>query len=79
VARELEEGALEEWTCGRGGPGTSDGDGWPARSVVPRQRAWHVVVPAGHELTPTAGLFLNHLVTTGGAGAGDRFRLVDAA
>jgi DNA-binding transcriptional LysR family regulator len=45
VARELEEGALEEWRC----------------PTIPRQRAWHVVARAGEELPPTAQLFVDHL------------------
>ena len=46
VARELDEGTLEEWRC----PG------------IPRQRAWHVVARANEHLPATAGLFLTHLV-----------------
>jgi LysR family transcriptional regulator, low CO2-responsive transcriptional regulator len=45
VARELEEGTLEEWRCGG----------------LPRQRAWHVVARAEEPLPATAGLFLAHL------------------
>ena len=45
VARELEEGALEEWYCAN----------------VPRQRAWHVVARADEPLPATANLFLTHL------------------
>jgi LysR family transcriptional regulator, low CO2-responsive transcriptional regulator len=45
VARELENGTLEEWRC----------------PTVPRQRAWHLVVRSGEELPPTARLFLEHL------------------
>ena len=46
VARELDEGTLEDWRC----PG------------IPRQRAWHVVARANEHLPATAGLFLTHLV-----------------
>ena len=49
VARELDEGALEEWRC----------------ADLPRQRAWHVVARAHEPLPATAGLFLTHLVTDG--------------
>ena len=49
VARELDEGTLEEWRC----PG------------IPRQRAWHVVARADEHLPATAGLFLTHLVGAG--------------
>ena len=49
VARELEEGALEEWRCGN----------------LPRQRAWHVVARAHEPLPATAGLFLSHLGSDG--------------
>lgn len=52
VARELDEGTLEEWTC----PG------------IPRQRAWHVVARADEHLPATAGLFLTHLVGAGADG-----------
>jgi len=52
VARELDEGTLEEWRC----PG------------IPRQRAWHVVARAHEPLPATAGLFLTHLVGAGADG-----------
>jgi DNA-binding transcriptional LysR family regulator len=52
VARELDEGTLEEWRC----PG------------IPRQRAWHVVARAHEHLRATAGLFLTHLVGAGADG-----------
>jgi LysR family transcriptional regulator, low CO2-responsive transcriptional regulator len=45
VARELEEGTLEELRC----------------PTLPRHRAWHLVSRAGEELAPTAGLFLAHV------------------
>ena len=45
VARELEEGTLEEWRC----------------ETLPRHRAWHLVSRADEELAPTAGLFLAHV------------------
>ena len=45
VARELDEGTLEEWRC----------------AALPRQRAWHVVARADEHLPATAGLFLAHL------------------
>ncbi len=62
VARELDDGTLEEWTC----------------ATLPRQRAWHVVARAGDELAPTARLFLSHLVRPPGSTDEDRFRLTDA-
>ncbi|HUR22820.1 MAG TPA: LysR substrate-binding domain-containing protein, partial [Acidimicrobiales bacterium] len=46
VARQLDEGALEEWRC----------------AALPRHRAWHVVARANEHLRATAGLFLTHLV-----------------
>ncbi len=49
VARELDEGTLEEWRC----------------ADLPRQRAWHVVARAHEHLPATAGLFLTHLVGAG--------------
>jgi DNA-binding transcriptional LysR family regulator len=52
VARELDEGTLEEW---RG-------------AGIPRQRAWHVVARAHEHLPATAGLFLTHLVGAGADG-----------
>jgi LysR family transcriptional regulator, low CO2-responsive transcriptional regulator len=45
VARELEEGTLEEWRC----------------PTLPRHRAWHLVSRADEDLAPTAGLFLAHV------------------
>jgi DNA-binding transcriptional LysR family regulator len=45
VARELEEGTLEEWRC----------------PTLPRHRAWHLVSRSGEDLAPTAGLFLSHV------------------
>ena len=52
VARELDEGALEEWRC----------------AALPRHRAWHVVARANEPLPATAGLFLSHLVGEGADG-----------
>jgi DNA-binding transcriptional LysR family regulator len=52
VARELDEGTLQEWRC----------------SGIPRQRAWHVVARAHEHLPATAGLFLTHLVGAGADG-----------
>jgi DNA-binding transcriptional LysR family regulator len=52
VARELDEGTLEEWRC----------------AGIPRQRAWHVVARAHEHLPATAGLFLTHLVGAGADG-----------
>ena len=52
VARELEQGALEEWRC----------------ADLPRQRAWHVVARANEHLPATAGLFLTHLADGAGDG-----------
>ena len=49
VARELDEGALEEWRC----------------ADLPRQRAWHLVARADEALPATAGLFLRHLANDG--------------
>jgi DNA-binding transcriptional LysR family regulator len=46
VARELEEGTLEEWRC----------------ADLPHQRAWHVVARAHEHVPATAGLFLNDLI-----------------
>ena len=45
VARELEEGTLEEWRC----------------PTLPRHRAWHLVSRADEDLPATAGLFLSHV------------------
>ncbi len=55
VARELDEGTLEEWRC----------------ADLPRQRAWHVVARADEPLPATAGLFLSHLVGDGFSLVGD--------
>ena len=74
VARELEEGALEEWRCSL--PRTASGSGG-AESIVPRHRAWHVAARAGDELPPTARLFLSHLAGPDAARKGDRFQLVE--
>jgi LysR family transcriptional regulator, low CO2-responsive transcriptional regulator len=52
VARELDEGAMEEWRC----------------ASLPRQRAWHVVARAHEHLPATAGLFLTHMVDGGSDG-----------
>jgi LysR family transcriptional regulator, low CO2-responsive transcriptional regulator len=49
VARELDEGTLEEWRC----------------ADLPRRRAWHVVARADEPLPATAGLFLRHLAGDG--------------
>ena len=49
VARELDEGALEEWRC----------------RDLPRQRAWHLVARTDEHLPATAELFLTHLVSAG--------------
>lgn len=49
VARELDEGTMEEWRC----------------ADLPRQRAWHVVARADERLPATAELFLTHLVGAG--------------
>ena len=49
VARELEEGSLEEWRC----------------ADLPRQRAWHVVARAHEHVPATAGLFLTHMADRG--------------
>lgn len=45
VARELEDGSLEEWRI----------------PTLPRHRAWHLVARSGETLPPTAGLFVSHL------------------
>ncbi|MGH9190698.1 MAG: LysR family transcriptional regulator [Acidimicrobiales bacterium] len=52
VARELEEGSLQEWRC----------------PTLPRQRSWHLVARAEEELPPTAALFLGQVTTTGEEG-----------
>lgn len=74
VARELDEGALEEWRCPGPATGSTGGDGG---SIVPRHRAWHLVARAGDELPPKARLFLSHLADPGAGRAGDRFDLVE--
>lgn len=48
VARELDEGTLQEWRC----------------ADLPRQRAWHVVARADEHLPATAELFLAHLAAS---------------
>ncbi|MGH9279935.1 MAG: LysR substrate-binding domain-containing protein [Acidimicrobiales bacterium] len=48
VARELEDGTLEEWRV----------------PTLPRHRAWHLVARTGDELPATASLFVNHLTGT---------------
>ncbi len=45
VARELEDGTLEEWRC----------------PTLPRHRAWHLVARSGDELPPSAALFVEHV------------------
>lgn len=52
VARELDEGTLQEWRC----------------AGIPRPRAWHVVARANEHLPATAGLFLTDLVGAGAEG-----------
>lgn len=52
VARELEDGALEEWRC----------------PTLPRQRAWHLVARASDDLPVTAGLLVEHLTSLGADG-----------
>ncbi len=52
VARELEEGTLEEWRC----------------PTLPRHRAWHLVSRAGEDLAATAELFLSHVAADPGGG-----------
>lgn len=49
VARQLEDGALEEW---RAGP-------------LPLRRSWHLVERSGGPLPPTAGLFYRCVVAAG--------------
>lgn len=49
VARELDDGTLEEWRC----------------PPLPRHRAWHLVARAADELPPTAALFVDHLASLG--------------
>lgn len=50
VARELEEGTLEEW---RAGP-------------LPLRRHWHLVARTGEDLPDTAALFRDHVLGAGG-------------
>jgi DNA-binding transcriptional LysR family regulator len=45
VARELEDGTLEEWRC----------------PTLPRHRAWHLAARTTDELPATARLFVDHL------------------
>jgi LysR family transcriptional regulator, low CO2-responsive transcriptional regulator len=52
VARQLSDGTLEEWRVG----------------PLPLQRPWHVVARGGWSLPATAGLFVQHLLKTGGFG-----------
>jgi DNA-binding transcriptional LysR family regulator len=73
VARELDEGALEEMAAGR----AQHGRGSQEESMVPRHRAWHLVARAGDELPPTARLFLSHLAGPGATRKDDRFHLVE--
>jgi len=48
VARELDEGTLQEWRCAN----------------RPRHRAWHVVARAHEHLPAAAALFLAHLAAS---------------
>ena len=73
VARELDEGALEEWRV------VPDGASGDAVHAVPRHRAWHLVARSGDELDPTARLFLSHLAQPDGAANADWFTPVDHA
>ena len=52
VARELEDGTLEEWRC----------------PTLPRERAWHLVARAEGELPATARLFVNHITGSDAGG-----------
>jgi DNA-binding transcriptional LysR family regulator len=61
VARELEEGSLEEWRC----------------PPVPLRRTWHLVARAGDQLPPTAQLMLAQLADPANGDDDDRFGLVD--
>jgi DNA-binding transcriptional LysR family regulator len=63
VARELDEGTLEEWRC----------------PTMPRQRAWHLAARSNDELPPTAGLFLLHLASDDAVPRADRFQLGSGA
>ena len=49
VARELEDGALEEWRC----------------PTLPRERAWHLVARTSDDLPATASLLVDHLTSDG--------------
>jgi DNA-binding transcriptional LysR family regulator len=60
VARELARGGLEEWRA----PG------------LPLERTWHAVGRAEEDLTPTAALFLNGLVTPEEVAEGEAFQRV---
>ncbi|HEV3401343.1 MAG TPA: LysR substrate-binding domain-containing protein [Acidimicrobiales bacterium] len=73
-SRELDERALEEWRCPAAGTAPDGG----RESIVPRQRAWHLVARAGDELPPTARLFLTHIADPDAA-LGGRFQLVDGS
>jgi DNA-binding transcriptional LysR family regulator len=52
VARELDDGALEEWRC----------------PTLPRQRAWHLVARTSDDLPATAALLVEHLTSRGADG-----------
>ena len=54
VARELEDGAFEEWRC----------------PTLPRHRAWHLVSRTMDDLPATAALFVEHLAGDGGQAEG---------
>ncbi|MGH9222794.1 MAG: LysR substrate-binding domain-containing protein [Acidimicrobiales bacterium] len=54
VARELEDGALEEWRC----------------PTLPRHRAWHLVSRTTDDLPATAALFVGHLAAGGTSAEG---------
>jgi DNA-binding transcriptional LysR family regulator len=47
VARELEDGTLQEWRC----------------PTLPRQRAWHLVARRSDDLPATAALLVDHLTS----------------
>lgn len=49
VARELDDGTLEEWRC----------------PTLPRQRAWHLVARTSDDLPATARLLVEHLTSRG--------------
>ena len=64
VARDLEEGSLEQWQC----------DG------LPLDRAWHLVARANEDLPATAALFVEHLTAAGNTGgSSEGFTLVGPA